>query len=98
MITRKRTLKLIENLANTLNKEKGMEDAASIMYVLAGAVALDNEEALNSLCVYNVMWADQTLKAIQESQKNGGTPPPEIAPPKDESDRRADDGGQASNE
>ena len=95
-MTRKKTLKLIENLANTLNKEKDMEDAASIMYVLAGAIALDNKEALNSLCVYNVMWADQTLKAIQESQKpqkDGGTPRPEIIPPEEESDRWADDGG-----
>jgi hypothetical protein len=97
-MTRKRTLKLIENLANTLSKEKGMDDAASVMYVLAGTIALENEEALNSLCVHNVVWADQTLKAIQESQKNGGTPPPEIVPPKDESDRWANDGGQASNE
>ena len=93
-MTRKKTLKLIENLANTLNKEKGMEDAASIMYVLAGAVALDNKEALNSLCIYNVMWADQTLKAVQESQKDGGTPPPEIIPPENDSDRWADDGGK----
>jgi hypothetical protein len=88
-MTRKRTLKLIENLANTLSKEKDMEDAASIMYVLAGAIALDNKEALNSLCIYNVMWADQTLKAVQEAQKDGGTPPPE-----DEADRWSDDGGK----
>ena len=81
-MTRKRTLKLIENLANTLNKEKGMEDAASIMYVLAGTIALESEEALNSLCMHNVVWADQTLKAIQAAGKvDGGTPPPE---PKDE--------------
>jgi len=88
-MTRKRTLKLIENLANALNKEKGMEDAASIMYILAGTIALDNEEALKSLCMYNVVWADQALKAIQSQQKDGGTPPPE-----DESDRWADDGGK----
>ena len=75
-MTRKKTLKLIENLANTLNKEKGMEDAASIMYVLAGTIALENEEALNSLCIHNVMWADSVLKAINNSQTDGGTPPP----------------------
>ena len=75
-MTRKKTLKLIENLANTLNKEEGLEDAASIMFVLAGTIALENEEALNSLCVHNVMWADQTLRAMQ-SHKDGGTPPPE---------------------
>ena len=92
-MTRKKTLKLIENLANTLSKEKDMDDAASVMYVLAGAIALDNKEALNSLCIYNVMWADQTLKAVQESQEDGGTPPPENEP-----DRRADDGGQTPNE
>ena len=81
-MTRKRTLKLIENLANALNKEKGMEDAASIMYVLAGTIALESEEALNSLCMHNVVWADQTLKAIQDAAKvEGGTPPPK---PKDE--------------
>ena len=93
-MTRKKTLKLIENLANTLNKEKGMGDAASIMYILAGTIALDSEDALKSLCMYNVVWADQALKAVQESQKDGGTPPPEIIPPKDESDRWADDGGK----
>jgi len=76
LMTRKRTLKLIENLADTLNKEKGMEGAASIMFVLAGTIALDNEEALNSLCIHNVMWADQTLRAMQ-SQRDGGTPKPE---------------------
>ena len=76
-MTKKRTLKLIESLANTLNKEKGMEDAASILYVLAGTVALESEEALNALCMHNVVWADQTLKAIQAHQKDGGTPPPE---------------------
>ena len=75
-MTRKKTLKLIENLANTLHKEKGMEDAASIMYVLAGTIALDNKDALNALCVYNVMWADQTLKAIQEAQKDEEDPSP----------------------
>ena len=64
-MTRKRTLKVIENLANTLNKEKGMEDAASVMYVLAGTIALKNEEALHALCMHNVQWADQVLKAIQ---------------------------------
>jgi hypothetical protein len=93
-MTRKRTLKLIENLANALNKQKGMEDAASIMYVLAGTIALENEEALNSLCMHNVVWADQTLKAIQSANKvDGGTPPPQIIPPKDEPDGWADDGG-----
>jgi len=82
-MTKKRTLKLIENLANTLNKEKGMEDAASIMYVLAGTIALDSEEALNSLCIHNVLWADQTLKAIQQSNEvDGGTAPPDMNPPK----------------
>jgi len=70
-MTRKKTLKLIENLANTLNKEKGMEDAASVMYVLAGTVALENEEVLNGLCMHNVAWADQVLKAIQESHTTG---------------------------
>ena len=94
-MTRKRTLKLIENLANTLNKKKGMEDAASIMYVLAGTIALESEEALNSLCMHNVVWADHTLKAIKEAQKDGGTPPPEMIPPEDESDRWADDGGKS---
>ncbi|MAH47186.1 hypothetical protein CMI37_15270 [Candidatus Pacearchaeota archaeon] len=80
-MTRKKTLKLIENLAITLNKEKGMEDAASVMYVLAGTIALDNEEALSSLCMHNVIWADQTLKAIQSSSKvDGGTPPPPARP------------------
>jgi len=92
-MTRKRTLKLIENLANSLNKEEGLEDAASIMFVLAGAIALENEEALNSLCIHNVMWADQTLKAIQSSQEDGGTPPPKIILPGDE-DRWTDDGGK----
>ena len=80
-MTRKKTLKLIENLANTLNKEGGMEDAASIMYILAGTIALENKEALNSLCLHNVVWADQTLKAIQSaSETDGGTPSPEIPP------------------
>jgi hypothetical protein len=79
-MTRKRTLKLIENLANTLNKEKGMEDAASIMYVLAGTIALESEEALSSLCMHNVVWADHTLKAIQSQQKDGETPPPPTSP------------------
>ena len=79
-MTRKKTLKLIENLANTLSKEKGMEDAASIVYVLAGTVALDNEEILSSLCMHNVLWADQTLKSIQQQEKSGGTPPPLILP------------------
>ena len=56
-----------------------MEDAASIMYVLAGTIALENEEALSSLCLHNVVWADQTLKAIQSPNKvDGGTPPPPI--------------------
>ena len=72
-MTRKKTLKLIENLANSLSKEKGTEDAASILYVLAGTIALDNEEALNSLCIHNIMWADQTLKAMQENQKKDNT-------------------------
>ena len=82
-MTKKRTLKLIENLANTLNKEKGMEDAASIMYVLAGTIALDSEEALNSLCIHNVLWADQALKAIQQSNEvDGGTAPPDMNLPK----------------
>ena len=93
-MTRKKTLKLIENLANALNKEKGMEEAASVMYVLAGTIALDSEEALKSLCIHNVMWAEQALKAVQEGQKDGGTPPPEIIPPENESDRWADDGGK----
>jgi len=93
-MTRRKTLKLIENLANTLSKEKGMEDAASIMYILAGTIALDSEDALKSLCMYNVVWADQALKAVQSQQKDGGTPPPEIIPPEDESDRWADDGGK----
>jgi len=92
-MTRKKTLKLIENLANALNKEKGMEEAASIMYVLAGTIALGSEEALNSLCMHNVIWADQTLKAVQEAQGNGDTPPPEA-----ESSERTNDGGQNSNE
>ena len=73
-MTRKKTLKLIENLANTLNKEKGMEDAASVMYVLAGTIALENEEVLSGLCMHNVAWADQVLKAIQESQTTGDPP------------------------
>ena len=68
-MTRKKTLKLIENLANALNKEKGMEEAASVMYILAGTIALDSEEALKSLCIHNVMWAEQALKAVQEGQK-----------------------------
>ena len=83
-MTRKRTLKTIENLATQLNKEKGMEDAASILYVLAGTIALENEEALHSLCMHNVVWADQTLKAIQTHQKDGGTPRPEIILPGEE--------------
>jgi len=72
-MTRKKTLKLIESLALSLSKEKGMEDAASIMYVLAGTIALNNKEALNSLCIHNVMWADQTLKAMK-SQHNDEPP------------------------
>ena len=70
-MTRNKTLKLIENLATSLNKEKGMEDAASILYVLAGTIALNSEEALNSLCIHNVMWADQTLKAITPQKEEG---------------------------
>ncbi|MAF43695.1 MAG: hypothetical protein CMI54_05965 [Parcubacteria group bacterium] len=93
-MTKKRTLKQIENLATALNKEKGYEDAASIMYVLAGTIALDNEEALHSLCVHNVLWADQILKAIQSSGEDKGTPQPKIILPGDESDGWADDGGQ----
>jgi len=85
-MTRKRTLKLIENLASALNKQKGMEDAASIMYVLAGTIALESEEALNSLCIHNVVWADHTLKAIQSQQKDGGTPPPPMSPDGTEKD------------
>ena len=74
-MTRKKTLKLIENLANALNKQKGMEDAASIMYVLAGTIALESEEALSSLCIHNVVWADHTLKAkLQTSLKNNSNP------------------------
>jgi hypothetical protein len=76
-MTKKRTLKLLENLASDLEKSKGMEDASSILYVLAGTIALENEDALHSLCMHNVVWADQTLKAIQSHQKDGGTPRPE---------------------
>jgi hypothetical protein len=67
-MTRKKTLKLVENLANTLNKEKGMEDAATVMYVLAGTIALDNEEVLSNLSMHNIVWADQVLKAIQKNK------------------------------
>tara|TARA_B100000029_G_C16986052_1_gene745581 strand:- start:243 stop:497 length:255 start_codon:yes stop_codon:yes gene_type:complete len=84
-MTRKKTLKVIESLAESLNKEEEMEDAASILYVLAGTIALDNKDALNSLCIHNVMWADQTLKAITRSQEeDGGTPKPKIILPGDE--------------
>lgn len=68
-MTQKRTLKLIESLANSLNKEKGMGDAASILFILAGTIALKNEDALKSLCLHNVLWAEQALKAVQENQE-----------------------------
>ena len=68
---------MVESLADSLNKEEETKDAASILYVLAGTLALDSKEALNSLCMHNVIWADQTLKAIRHSQKDGGTPPPD---------------------
>ena len=67
-MTRKKTLKLVENLANTLNKEKGMEDAATVIYVLAGTIALDSEEVLSGLAMHNIVWADQVLKAIQKNK------------------------------
>ena len=95
-MARKSTLKRLEGLAEALNGQKGMEDAASVLYVLAGTIALGSKEALHSLCMHNVIWAEQTLKAVQEAQKDGGTPPPETIPPGDESDRWADDGGTST--
>jgi len=76
-MTRKRALKLLENLGSSLEKEKKLEDAASIIYILAGTVALDNDEALRSLCHHNAAWAAEALRIVQENQKDGGTPPPE---------------------
>ena len=78
-MTRKRTLKLLENLGNSLEKEKGLEDAASIIYVLAGTVALGNEEALRSLCHHNATWAAEALRIVQKNQE-GGDPPPPVSP------------------
>ena len=75
-MTRKKTLKRIEALANSLNEDKGLEDAASILYILAGTIALENRDALNSLCMHNVLWADSALKAIQSADVTEGTPPP----------------------
>ena len=92
-MAKKSTLKRLEDLADALSKQEGMEDAASVLFVLAGTMALDNKEILKSLCMHNVIWADQTLKAIQENQKDGGTPRPKIILPGDEDDRWADDGG-----
>ena len=97
-MAKKSTLKRLEALADALSKQEGMEDAASVLFVLAGTMALENKEILKSLCMHNVIWADQTLKAIQSSQKDGGTPRPDIILPGDEGGRWADDGGQGQNE
>ena len=68
-MTRKKSIKLLENLGNALNKEKDLEEAASIIYILAGTVALKNKEALSSLCMHNVVWANEALKAVQRGQE-----------------------------
>tara|TARA_B100000287_G_C20648548_1_gene786040 strand:- start:1345 stop:1614 length:270 start_codon:yes stop_codon:yes gene_type:complete len=82
-MTKKRALKLLESLGNSLEKEKGLEDAASVIYVLAGTVALDNKEALSSLCHHNATWAAEALRIVQENQKNETASPPsnETTPP-----------------
>lgn len=71
-MTRKKSIKLLENLGNSLNKHKDLEEAASVVYILAGTVALDNKEALTSLCMHNVMWANEALKAVQRGQEEEG--------------------------
>ena len=68
-MTRKKAIKLLENLGSALDKEKKLGEAASVIYILAGTVALDNEEALSSLCMHNVIWADEALKAVQRGQE-----------------------------
>tara|TARA_B100001123_G_C15278985_1_gene1013259 strand:- start:179 stop:430 length:252 start_codon:yes stop_codon:yes gene_type:complete len=76
-MTRKKALKLLEGLGSSFEKEKGLEDAASVIFVLAGTVALGNEEALRSLCHHNATWAAEALRIVQENQKNDEAPPPE---------------------
>tara|TARA_R100000808_G_C2123513_1_gene134237 strand:+ start:886 stop:1137 length:252 start_codon:yes stop_codon:yes gene_type:complete len=76
-MTRKKALKLLEGLGSSFEKEKGLEDAASVIFVLAGTVALGNEEALRSLCHHNATWAAEALRIVQENQKNDEASPPE---------------------
>lgn len=76
-MTRNKALKLLENLGNSLQKEKDLEEAASVIFILAGTVALNNKEALLSLSHHNALWAAEAVRALQSQGEDGETPPSE---------------------